>query len=117
MTQYLPKDGFTWYDSDWSVDLILKILNGLNEISDIGLALEVDISYPTSLHDDHNDLLYLPESNIPPGSTIKKLTVNLYSKTNYVVHYIALKQALKAGLVLEKVHNIIIIMKISIAFN
>ncbi|CAH1730980.1 unnamed protein product [Aphis gossypii] len=103
MSQYMPKDGFSWYGGDLSVKNILKLLENSNETSDIGFSLEVDIAYPKSLHDDHNDLPYLPERIIPTGSKIKKLVANLKPKKNYVVHYIALKQALKAGLILEKV--------------
>ena len=66
--------------------------------------MEVDVSHPCSLHDDYNDLPYLPERIVPRGSKIKKLVANLDSKKNYVVHYLALKQALKAGLILEKVN-------------
>jgi hypothetical protein len=35
----------------------------MNETSEVGWALEVDVTYPQSLHDDHNDLPYLPEDN------------------------------------------------------
>lgn len=103
MSQFMPKDGFEWYEDNLSVENILSLLEGMNESSEVGYALEVDISYPCSLHDDHNDLPYLPERIVPRGSKIKKLVANLDSKKNYVVHYMALKQALEAGLILEKV--------------
>eukprot|EP00102_Acyrthosiphon_pisum_P012564 XP_008181781.2 PREDICTED: uncharacterized protein LOC103309046 [Acyrthosiphon pisum] len=106
MSQFLPKDGFSWYEGDLSVKNILKLLENSNETSEIGYSLEVDLSYPKSLHDKHNDLPYLPERIIPPGSKIKKLVANLKPKKHYVVHYMALKQALKAGLILEKVHRV-----------
>ena len=38
---------------------------------------------------------------------IKKLTPNLYSKKNYVVHYRNLKYRLSQGLILKKVHRIL----------
>lgn len=104
MSKYLPIDGFCWYNGDKDVDNILKVLEELNEKFDIGLALEVDVSYPKNLHDIHNNLPYLPEKIIPPGSKIPKLAANLCSKRNYVVYYIALKQALKERFVLEKVN-------------
>ncbi|XP_025412854.1 uncharacterized protein LOC112685238 isoform X2 [Sipha flava] len=107
MSKAMPKDGFLWYEGDLNTENILNILDGMNETSKVGWALEVDVTYPQSLHDDHNDLPYLPERIIPPGSKIKKLVANLYSKRNYVIHYMALKQALKAGLILEKVHRIL----------
>ncbi|XP_060843706.1 uncharacterized protein LOC132923765 isoform X2 [Rhopalosiphum padi] len=105
MSQYMPKDGFNWYKEDLSVENILNLLDGMDETSEVGWALEVDVSYPDSLHDDHNDLPYLPEKITPPGSKIKKLVANLHSKHKYIVHYMALKQALKAGLILDKMPN------------
>jgi len=33
----------------------------------------VDMSYPNELHDLHNDLPFLPENKIPPGSKVKNL--------------------------------------------
>lgn len=103
MSKAMPKDGFLWFDGDLDVGNISNLLNGMHETSEVGWALEVDISYPHSLHDEHNDLPYLPERMVPPDSKIKKLVANLEHKKNYVVHYMALKQALKAGLILEKV--------------
>ena len=37
----------------------------------------------------------------------KKLVCNLYNKNSYVVHIRSLKQALKHGLILKKVHRVI----------
>lgn len=103
MSQCMPRNGFKWFEGDLSVGNILNLLDEMNETSELGWALEVDVSYPKSLHDDHNDLPYLPERLIPPGSKINKLVANLQSKKNYIVHYMVLKQALSAGLLLEKV--------------
>ena len=38
---------------------------------------------------------------------IEKLIPNLYDKRNYVVHIKVLNQALKQGLILDKVHRVI----------
>eukprot|EP00102_Acyrthosiphon_pisum_P017244 XP_008188546.1 PREDICTED: uncharacterized protein LOC103310883 [Acyrthosiphon pisum] len=107
MCKYMPKDGFKWYEGNLDVENILKLLESSNEKSKIGFSLEVDVLYPQSLHDEHNELPYLPERMVPPGSKIKKLIANLQHKKKYVVHYMALKQALKAGLILEKVHRVL----------
>ncbi|XP_029348118.1 uncharacterized protein LOC115034800 [Acyrthosiphon pisum] len=107
MCKYMPKDGFKWYEGNLDVENILKLLESSNEKSKIGFSLEVDALYPQSLHDEHNELPYLPERMVPPGSKIKKLIANLQHKKKYVVHYMALKQALKAGLILEKVHRVL----------
>jgi len=61
------------------------------------------------LHDDHNDLPYLSVRITPlPGSKIKKLVANLQHKNNYVVHYMALKHAIKGGLILKTVMIVLI---------
>jgi len=109
MSKNMPKGGFQCYNGNLNNEAILELLKNTNDESKIGYALEVDISYPVSLHDLHNDLPYLPEKIAPHGSKIKKLIANLQTKKKYVIHYMALKQALKAGLVLEKVIKLHII--------
>ena len=67
-----------------------------------GYILEVDLLYPKELHDFHSDLPLAPENqNLP------KLLSTLYDKEKYVVHYTSLKQYLKKGLKLEKIHKIL----------
>lgn len=107
MQQYLPKDGFKWFNGDLSVYNIKKLLEDMDEKSSVGMVLEVTVSYPIELHELHNDLPYLPEKKIPPNAKFPKLMATLESKNNYTVHYMTLKQALNSGLVLEKVHRVI----------
>ena len=57
------------------------------------------------MHDLHSDLPFLPERM--KINKCNKLVCNLYDKNNYVVHIRALKQALKHGLRLKKVHKAI----------
>ena len=40
-----------------------------------------------------------------PGSKQQKLMTTLYDKENYVLHYRALKQTPKHGLILKKIHR------------
>ncbi|XP_050427700.1 uncharacterized protein LOC126837792 [Adelges cooleyi] len=47
------------------------------------------------------------EKITPPGSKIKKLILTLNDKKKYIVHHSILKQALKEGLVLKKVHRVL----------
>ena len=70
-----------------------------------GYILEVDVRYPRELHDSHNDLPFMCERMEING--IKKLIPNLFDKKRYVIHIRALDQALKQGLVLEKIHKAI----------
>ena len=47
---------------------------------------------------------------LPVGKKIekyKKLVCNIHNKENYAVHMRTLKQALKHGLILKKVHKVI----------
>lgn len=74
---------------------------------DYGYILEVDLLYPDYLHKTHQDLPFAPEKFTPPGSKNDKLIANLYDKFNYVIHYIHLKECLKHGLKLKKIHRIL----------
>ena len=58
------------------------------------------------LQGEHNKLPFLPE-RMKLTNGIQKLTCNLYDKKRYIVHIRTLQQALKHGLVLEKVHRVI----------
>ena len=66
MSQYIPHGGFQW------VEPTLDGIDKLTETSDTGRMYEVDIEYPESLHVEHNDLPFLSNNNIPPGSKVKK---------------------------------------------
>jgi len=103
MSKFLPENSFQWYSGDLSVQNITNMLRTFSNESPNGMFLEVDVLYPLNLHDLHNDLPYLPERSIPPGSKIPKLLTTLQSKTNYIVHHTTLIQALNAGLILNKV--------------
>ena len=67
----------------------------------------MDLKYSETLHDAHKDLPFCAEYMTPPGSKQHKLMTTLHDKHRYVLHYRALKQALKHGLVLVKVHRAI----------
>lgn len=71
-----------------------------------GCILQVTIDYDKKLHDSHNDLPFLPEHLCPPGSKLPKLCTTFNRKTKYVLHHTVLKQILKDGLTLVKIHRI-----------
>ena len=54
----------------------------------------------------HSDLPFLSERI--KINKCSKLVCNLYDKNNYVVHIRSLKQALDRGLILKKVHRVIL---------
>ena len=88
MGQKLSTGKFKWVEdvSKFTPQRISELINGNK-----GYLLEVDISYPTELHDSHNDLLFLPEKMALNGVT--KLVPNLYRKKKYMVHINLLDQA------------------------
>ncbi|XP_054015893.1 uncharacterized protein LOC128896552, partial [Hylaeus anthracinus] len=101
MSHYLPYGGFKWVPPD-SINL-----DEMREDDPIGYILEVDVEYPDELHDLHNDFPFLPETRTPPDSSFKKLIPHLGARKYYVVHYMALKQALDHGLKLTKIHRVL----------
>lgn len=105
MMQHLPISGFQWCEKTFNTEDILNIPDD----ADTGYILEVDMEYPESLHDLHNDYPFCPETKQAPNTTtsIKKLLLTLEDKKNYVIHYRMLKLALQHGLVLKKVHRVL----------
>ena len=77
----------------------------INEESDEGYFLEVDVQYLGKLHEIQNDLLFLPERM--KIEEFEKLVANLHDKTEYVIHMRNLKKSSNHGLVLKKVYNVI----------
>ena len=59
MSQYLPYSGFIWLSEKEISDFCL---NSISENSSIGYICEVDLEYPSELHDSHNDYPLAPEN-------------------------------------------------------
>ena len=68
-----------------------------------GFIFEVDLDYPSSLWDSHNDYPLAPEKI--KIDKIDKLISSFLPKKHYIVHYKNLKQCLEEGMILEKVHR------------
>ena len=120
MSEYLPYGEFEWLENIDEFDI-----NSINEKSDTGYFLEVDLEYPDELHELHNDYPLAPEKlavssdmlsnyckkiankyEIKVGD-VKKLIPNLGNKTNYVVHYRNLQLYLSLGMKLTKIHRVL----------
>ncbi len=103
MSQYLPHNNFQWINAN-TINI-----EKLDEDDEIGYILEVDLEYPSNLHNDHNDYPFCVEKIIPPNSTTKipKLIPNLMNKEKYIIYHKNLIQALKYGLKLTKIHRAI----------
>ncbi|XP_031788876.1 uncharacterized protein LOC116417894 isoform X2 [Nasonia vitripennis] len=102
LSQYLPYDEFEWLENYENFDLFSIATDASH-----GYIFEVDLDYPSELHNAHNDLPFCPEHAKPPGSKQEKLLATLHPKRNYVIHYVALKQALSNGLQLRKIHRVL----------
>ncbi|XP_054275402.1 uncharacterized protein LOC128994697 [Macrosteles quadrilineatus] len=103
-SQYLPTGGFRWLSPDEIRSLSVE---SVPDDSDEGYVLEVDVEYPKTLHNKHLDLPFLCERKTPPNTKHAKLLTTLEDKKNYIVHYRILKQALKHGLKLKKIHRVV----------
>ncbi|XP_057310573.1 uncharacterized protein LOC130648537 [Hydractinia symbiolongicarpus] len=104
MIQKLPTGKFKWVNdpNKFTTKLISMLAE---ENGEKGYILEVDVRYPKKLHDTHNDLPFMPERMEING--VEKLSPCLSDRKDYVIHIRALDQALKHGLVLDKVYRVI----------
>ena len=99
MAQKLPTHGFKWINVDK-----LKVLKLLEKKdTNQGFIFEVDLDYPSSLWDSHNDYPLAPEK--VKIDKVDKLICSFLPKKHYVLHYKNLKQYLKEGMILKKVHR------------
>ena len=122
MSQCLPTGGFKWLNQK----KISKInLGTYTADSKKGLILEVDLQYPSNLHNLHNDYPLGPEKlkvtkdmlspyrkNIQEKygisiGQVDKLIPTLSDKKNYVLHYSNLQLYLSLCLKLKKVHCVL----------
>lgn len=110
MSQRLPIGEYEWLsESEIEKNFNSKesILD-LKDDSDKGYVFEVDLHYPDYLHEKHNDFPFCPEKRGISGITKNdKLLLTFYDKEKYVIHYQMLKEALKHGLELKKVHRVL----------
>ena len=120
ISEYIPYGEFEWLRNVDELDVM-----SINEKSDVGYILEVDLKYPDELHELHNDYPLAPEKvavtndmlskyckeiadeyDIKVGY-VKKLFPNLGNKTKYVVHYRNLQLYLSLGMKLTKIHRVL----------
>ena len=121
----LPHSDFCWVEdlSDFTRDFIL----GLDEETEVGYTLEVDLGYPEHLHHKTADFPLAPESGdvsfdmlsdfmktfyqtLEPNKAyrpVRKLLLTQYNKEHYFVHFVVLKFYLSMGMTLNKVHRVV----------
>ena len=122
MSQYLPTGGFRWRKQKQIDKLNLA---SYEEDSKKGFIAEVDLEYPSELHDLHNDYPLAPEKvkvtddmlskyskdiadkyGISTG-LVSKLIPTLGNKEKYVLHYRNLQSYINLGLKVTKVHRVL----------
>lgn len=118
-SQALPSSNFAWVSEPEQIDIM-----SIPEDAETGYIFEVDLEYPTHLHDLHNDYPVAAErkrvkkEELSPYSKAmkdelqisesnEKLVPNLHSKSHYVLHYRNLQQYINLGLKLSKIHRAI----------
>ena len=122
MSQYFPYSEFKWLNQKETSGFCL---NSIGENSSVGYILDVDLEYPSELHELHrhyplaSEKLEISQSmlskyccNIADEYGIKiggvnKLVPNLGNKSKYVVHYKNLQLYLSLGMKLTKVNRIV----------
>ncbi|XP_050505444.1 uncharacterized protein LOC126883817 [Diabrotica virgifera virgifera] len=104
MSQYLPHGDFRWLDG---VEITNFDCLSIDDESPKGYVLEVDLTYPETLHDHHNDLPFCPENIIPPNGKDPKLVLTLLPKHKYIIHYRNLKQCVEQRLKVAKIYRIL----------
>ncbi|XP_050528160.1 uncharacterized protein LOC126898263 [Daktulosphaira vitifoliae] len=93
---------------EWSTATLEEVLNTPDD-GDYGYLVEIDAYYPRELH----DLPFFPVNKGSPLSSSKhsKLMTMLQPKRGYIVHYRALKLAMKHSVVVTKLHKCIKFMQ------
>ena len=118
MSEYLPYGEFKWLKNVDGSDV-----NSINEKSEIGYFLEVDLEHRDELHELHNHYPLAPEQFVVSSDMlskfckripvkydikvgdVKKLIPNLSNKTKYVLHCRNLQLYLSLGMKLTKIHR------------
>ena len=85
MSKPLSTHGFKWMEP-----------SELENLRNYSCILEVDLEYPRSLHNLHNDYLLAPEQM--KINKVKKLIPSLGDKEKYVLHYENLEQYQRFGI-------------------
>ena len=103
MSKKLPVNSFKWVKFNEKFND--RFMKSYNENSDKGCFPDVDVKYPKTLFNSHEDLPFLRERK--KNGKVEKLICSIEDKEKYVIHMRALKQTLNHGLKLKKVHRII----------
>ena len=106
MSQSLQTHGFKWMRNltkETLMEILEKVNHSMSNRGRKGYIFEVDLEYPSSLWEKHNDYPLAPEKLIVTG--VEKLICHFKPRKNYVVHYRNLRQYLEMGMRITAVHR------------
>ena len=75
VSEYLPPGEFEWLENVDEFDV-----NSINEKSDTGYFLELDLKYPDELHELHNDYPLAPEKHAVTNDMLSKYRKEIADK-------------------------------------
>ena len=122
MSQPMPYTEFNWLERK---DIEKLDFCKIDSDGDFGYILEVDLHYPDSLHDQHNEYPLAPERLLVNKSMlserqlilartynmklteISKLIPNLFSKTKYVLHFKLLQLYKSYGMEIGEIYRVL----------
>lgn len=102
MTQPLPFEKFRWLSDSEIKTLRVETLDA---DTSVGYILEVDLSYPVNLHNNHNDFPFCAEQIT--SHSFSRLVPTLNDKTKYIIYHKNLIQCLAHGLQLKSIHRVL----------
>ena len=103
MSEKMPYKNFEWVNIENTP--VEEVLSRTQEDREVGYILEVDLEYPSELHNLHNDYPLAPEPM--KINKVNKLVPNLRNKTKYVLHHRNLGLYLSLGLRVTRIHRVI----------
>lgn len=121
----LPDGNWEWEKGNLlSVDYIMQNYENWSDDDERGMVFEATWEYPEFLHKKHNSFPLMPESRTVTDDLLsdysklcyktlrgkekysdKKLVTTFLPKHKYVCHYMNMKEYLRQGMVLKKVHR------------
>ena len=124
LSGYLPLNGFRWITDEEKKEIsTTNAILAMTETQPVGYIYEVSVEIPVELHDEFSDLPLLPEKIKIKKEMLSKfqqkywpkmnekgeerLTLNLFNKQKYVMHYLTLQFILEKGLKVTEYHRVL----------